>query len=387
MAGSAGFIPYAASATSIENSTIKFSTDATSLRPLTNLFNIPGINSGTTPFQFFHHGKLAATSAVTEAARLAMPKGLAIINWSVNLVNNWVWDEGDQRAEPFDVTMPMIGFELGGEGVLCHYTAPGSIPATAFHEITRFGGGVEGLSGVDPLTTSIPFNQFKTTIFAAWQSSTTPSAATSESWWGGTNNAIGGRRNPMLWLQCEEQIGADGTFDVNEYARLEMNATDSGAYPSVYFFKSQGTFQAKTAQAINSITGKIGSNTYDGSTYQNTANIVFVSGGTVSSGNAGQSIAFQTSNTNTAGIANRMRISQVGSFDMWDGAAWQAGTAGHFLRSSATGVPTWSNIFGATGATIGFYGVTAVARQLLPTGSTTDQLITALQTLGLIRQS
>lgn len=36
---------------------------------------------------------------------------------------------------------------------------------------------------------------------------------------------------------------------------------------------------------------------------------------------------------------------------------------------------------------IGFFGVASVARQLVPTGSTTDQVITALQNLGLFRQA
>ena len=42
-----------------------------------------------------------------------------------------------------------------------------------------------------------------------------------------------------------------------------------------------------------------------------------------------------------------------------------------------------------TGATLGFYGVTATARQLLATGAgaSVDDVITALQTLGLIKQS
>lgn len=39
------------------------------------------------------------------------------------------------------------------------------------------------------------------------------------------------------------------------------------------------------------------------------------------------------------------------------------------------------------GTNVGFYGVAPVARQVVPTGSSTDTLITALQTLGLIAQS
>lgn len=340
---SSGFLTSATGSSSIGNSGIKYSTDATTLRPSTNLFNIPGINAGSTPFQMYNHGMIAGQDTTTfpNNKLIFVPKGFVAINWSMGFYNNWRWDEADQRSEPYTTTLPMVGHEIGREGVLTHWTKAGNIPANSFHEINRFGGGIEGFSTISPYTTTVPFNQFKTTIFAKYASTTTPPGSTAESWWGGSGNTFQSRLNPMLWLHSEEVVGTAGTFNVNEYARFEMNASNSGAYPAIYLYKSQGTFASKTAQGTNTITGKIGANIYDGSTFQNTANISFTSGGTVASGDAGGQIVFQTSNTNTTSIANRFRFSQTGSFDVWNGSAWDSGTVGQLLFSTATGVSRW----------------------------------------------
>ena len=55
--------------------------------------------------------------------------------------------------------------------------------------------------------------------------------------------------------------------------------------------------------------------------------------------------------------------------------------------STGTADNTFATRFQILDAKIGFFGVTAVARQVVPTGSTTDQVITALQNLGLFSQT
>lgn len=62
---------------------------------------------------------------------------------------------------------------------------------------------------------------------------------------------------------------------------------------------------------------------------------------------------------------------------------FQTSTAG----ASSSTLQTPSSKLKLNGTGIGFFGVAPAARQLIPTGSTTDQVITALQTLGLFRQS
>lgn len=333
----ANFLPYATGATTIANSALKYVSDAQGLRVGTNLFTVPGINSGSAPFQIYNHGFLSS-----DGNRNSLPKGIVVVNWSLNLANNWQWDNVDQRAEPYDVTYPMIDLELGGEGVISHYTAPGSIPATAFHEINRFGGSVEGLSGIDPYTVHVPFNQFKATIFASYSNNTTPPAGTNEAWWGGSNNILDGRLNPLIWLHSDEQKGTLGTFNDNEYFRLENNGIAS-AYPAMYFYKSTGGFGAKTAALTNQIVGKIGGNAYDGTTWQNTAAIDFTTRGTISSGNAAQSIRFRLSATNTAGLTPSQE---------WfpDVITWNQ-TPYRFNHSSISTVPSYSSVFTPTNAT------------------------------------
>lgn len=299
------------------------------LYPAQSLHAIPPMNSGTTAFEFLNYGKMAAQ---TDTDRLALPKGLAIVNWSVNLVNNWVWDEAQQRSEPFDTDFPMIDLELGGEGVLCHYTAPGEVsPAVAFHEINRFGGSVDGLSGVSPYTVHVPFNQFKACIYAAYSATTTPDAGTELPWWGGSNNVLESVLNPLLWLNTEETKGSG--YNVNELARF--STYDASAYPVINFEKSNGSYDTKTIVITNSSMGQIGSNVYDGAAFQRTAQINFVTRGTMSSGNVGQSIVFQTSATNTAGISTRMDITHDGLVKMYTSDV-------RGLWSAVTGVPSYS---------------------------------------------
>jgi hypothetical protein len=73
------------------------------------------------------------------------------------------------------------------------------------------------------------------------------------------------------------------------------------------------------------------------------------------------------------------------SLTLSGGTGSVAGGACHLAASVTTGAPVPRVTADAVG--LGFYNVTPVARQVVPTGSSTDTLITALQTLGLISQS
>src|SRR5688572_11091746 len=105
---------------------------ATGLYDGQQLHQVPGLlNQDSTPVEILNLGRVG-TLVGDNLERAALPKGFVAINWSQNFVLNWQWSEANQRAEPFNVDHPMIGTEFGGEGLLCHYTAPGGIPATAF---------------------------------------------------------------------------------------------------------------------------------------------------------------------------------------------------------------------------------------------------------------
>lgn len=277
------------------------------LYPTGSLFQIPGLfNQDVPPIEFFHYGKLGSPVG-TELDRTLLPKGIVAINLSMNIVNNWQWDNVQGRAEPFDIDFPMVAIENGGEGVICHYTPPGGIPATSFHEITRFGGGVDGLSGVNPYTTYVPFSQFKTCIYACYSSSTTPPAGTDEAWWGGTGNTLGGLLNPLLWLRSEETKGTDF-----EFAAFEQNSSNNSP-SALYFKKSRGTNQTKTAISSGDSAGRIGWKAYDGDEYHITAFMDAVAAATATNNVAPLDIRFFTSPNTTANFVERLRITNNGS--------------------------------------------------------------------------
>lgn len=295
------------------------------------LHQIPGLlNEDSTPVEFLNLGSVG-THAGDNIDRVLLPKGFVAINWSQNFVLNWKWNDVTDRAEPFDTDFAMIGTEFGGEGFLVHYTIPGGIPATHFHEILRLGGGIDGLSGVDPYTTHIPFNQFKSTIYACYRATTTPDAATEHPWWGGSGNTLESVLNPLLWLNTEETKGSG--YNLNELAKFSAYGS---VYPAVNFEKSNGTYDSKTIVATDTAMGRIGSNVYDGSAFQNTAAITFLTRGTMSAGNAGQSIAFVTSPTNTAGLLTRAEVTNDGAFKFFIPLRSETGTV--------TGVPSYTTV-------------------------------------------
>lgn len=318
---------------------------ANGLYPGQSLYQIPGLlNQDVPPIEIFHYGKFG-NPVGTELDRTQLPKGIVALNLSMNIVNNWQWDNVQVRAEPYDTDFPMIAIENGGEGVLCHYTAPGEIPATAFHEITRFGGSVDGLSGYSPYTFHMPYNQFKATIFACYESTTTIDPATEEAWYKGSNNVnTRGGLNPLLWLIAEEAKGTD-----NEFILLESVDPSTSAFPAMYLAKSRGTYASPNEAASGDCIGRIGWKVYDTNSYEITSAIEVYAGATATNGVAPSIMRFKTSATNTAGLTTRIELTHDGK--------------------------------------IGFFNVTPVIRQVVPTGSTADQIITALQNLGLFAQA
>lgn len=318
---------------------------ANGLYPGGSLHQIPGLfNQDVPPIEIFHYGKYGNPTG-TELDRTQLPKGFVAFGLSLNIVNNWQWDNVQGRAEPYDTDFPMITIENGGEGVLCHYTAPGGMPATHFHEITRFGGSVDGLSGFSPYTYHIPYNQFKACIFACYESTTTIDPATEEAWWGGSNNVnTRGGLNPLLWLIAEEAKGTD-----NEFILLESVDPSTSAFPAMYLAKSRGTYNSPQEAASGDCIGRIGWKVYDTNSYEITSAIEVYAAATATNGNAPSIMRFKTSPSNTGNLTTRLELTGDGK--------------------------------------IGFFAVTPVVRQVVPTGSTADQIITALQNLGLFAQS
>lgn len=97
----------------------------------------------------------------------------------------------------------------------------------------------------------------------------------------------------------------------------------------------------------------------------------------------------------TASLAVYNTKTSTTSYERLD-ASWSADVARLWTSKGSGGGSARALVLGADGTellrfgsstTLSFFGVAAVARQLVPTGSSTDTVITALQNLGLFRQS
>lgn len=279
------------------------------------------------------------SSAQGLESRNLNPGGLMRAVGSVLLYRNFTFNDSLNRFEQFNTAADSFGssrIEMGGEGVNLVHDPPGVHPYQTPAGTMAFsvrGDGPRGLETQSAVTGYV--NQSMAKVFLSYHS--TDNYAQLGYW-------MNGASDPMLWLHTKEAKGTD-----NEMFRLEANASSATVYGGQYFHKSRGTMTSKTAVVADDIGGVLGWKFYDGNSYELTSVIQSVAKGTIGDGNAGSSLQFRTSATNTAGLATQIEIMD--------------------------------------GSQIGFFGVTPVARQVVPTGSTTDQVITALQNLGLFSQS
>ena len=113
----------------------------------------------------------------------------------------------------------------------------------------------------------------------------------------------------------------------------------------------------------------------EGYVYTSSNNLLIGTGGTGSSGN----LYFFTGGL-TSSTYIKLTISSGGVFTYKDGV--------NFVFGTTTGSQI-GTVGGSGGQKIGFWGATPVIQPLLATGTskTVDNVITVLQTLGLVRQS
>jgi hypothetical protein len=223
--------------------------------------------------------------------------GMVRINGRLQLVRNLQWDQANtkwltpiQDASAFGSAM----LEVGGEAMILHATPSGVNFSDVPHEIL-----MAKASGTDGETNNTIasgyFTQSKACIFARFNNTAYDPAATNNCW----NQTAG--TDPLLWLSAAQVKNTE-----NEFARFEGNG--AGVFGGLFFAQSGGTLGTRTAATTSSIMGTIRSKAHDGTNFQTTGAIDFVSRGTISSGNAGQSIRFLTSATNTAGLTSKFEI-------------------------------------------------------------------------------
>jgi len=293
---------------------------------------------GQANLEFMNLGNWNPSPQGTESRNL-VPAGIYRMIGNASLARNYKWNNSALRFETYNTASDSYGssiFEAGGEGANMNHVPAGTHPYQAPVGLlfSARGGGTRGTLTSSILTGYV--NQSYCPIFLGYH--LVNSVGSGLPYWSNADT------DAMLHFHTNIAKGTD-----NEMVLLEANSNTSTVYGAQYFKKSRGTLASKTVVSADDIGGRIGWKYYDGNSYELTAVIQSVAKGTIADGNAGASIQFLTSATNTAGLTK--------SFEIMDGAQ------------------------------IGFYGVTPVSRQVIATGSTTDQLITALQNLGLISQS
>lgn len=290
---------------------------------------------GQADFEIINLGNWNPSPQGTESRNL-VPSGLSRQIGNIIMFRNLKWNNTSKVFEQYNTAADSYGasvFEAGGEGANMVHHPPGTQPSS--HPVglgfSVRGGGSRG-EETDGVVTGY-VNQSFAKIFMGFETSVS-----------GLKYWANGASDPMLWIQTKEAKGTD-----NEMIALEANASSATVYGAHYFRKSRGTMESKTAVVADDITGRIGWKAYDGNSYEITAVIEAVAKGTVSDGNVGQNIRIRTSSTTVSGLNTLIECAYDNK--------------------------------------LAFFNQTPVARQVVPTGSTSDQIITALQNLGLFSQT
>jgi len=270
-------------------------------------------------------------------------------------------------------------------------TGNGTI-ATGGYTLTVPATGTAALLGANVFTTLQTITQANanTGILASTGYSLTGSNATSMIDLAGTWNTSG---TPTLIKANVTNTASNGSsllidLQVGGSSRFKVAATTGHVTSSGGFFAS-GSFDLASTWGVNGSTGN---------------QVMYVTGTFGwSAGNGGQGatadalLARKTTASIGLGVthattptaqylsAHNVTTGTGASLTLSGGTGSVAGGACHLAASVTTGAPVPRVTADAVG--LGFYNVTPVARQVVPTGSSTDTLITALQTLGLISQS
>lgn len=264
------------------------------------MFGIETEDVGTYPFELLNIGNPGFVPQGTETRNI-VPAGIVRIGGNIHFLRNITWDQANLEWDTYSQVTDAYGsglLEMGGEGINFHVSPSGATFGTTLR--MAMSVRAEGARQLTGYTTG-PVNQILAPLFAQYRS-----AGGNASWLPTT------AATPMVHLLSQELKGTAGTFDQNEYLRLETNSSTSTVYPALNFKNSGGTYGSRTAILTNKSVGQVGSVVYDGTTDQKTAEILFTTRGTIASGNAGQSIKFVTSPDNTAGLLSRMEIMDDG---------------------------------------------------------------------------
>lgn len=290
-----------------------------------NLGAIETAGNGQSPLELINIGNPGGDTD----DRNLVPAGVARHTGSIVVFRNMQWDNANNRwITPYQSAggFGASCFEAGGEAAILHAIPAGADFYAVPHEILLAkASGTDAEQAADRISSGY-YLQSKATFFARFSSEAYVPSSTANAW----NDATGAQ--PLLWLSSRETKATE-----NEFARFEMNANASGAWPAIYFAKSRGTLGTKTVAVTGETSARIGFKVWDGDEYHITAAIDTETYGTMGNNSVGQRIKFKTSATNTASLVTRWEI------------------VGNSLRQEVSGistVPVYSSFAGFSPANV-----------------------------------
>jgi hypothetical protein len=226
-----------------------------------------------------------------------IPTALIRTNWALSLTHGIRLNTAAGKWENWDIMRPTSAIEAGYEGATLHAATWGRNFSDQLHELLQARGkGIDG-GATGAGTDTGKFVQIKVPLAMRYKSGSY--SGDSDSW-------EGGDQRPFVWLMSEESKAPEG-----EYMRFEQNAaTSSGG--QLYFKKSRGTANSKSAGNSGDNAGIINWSNYDGANYVTGARIMSVLEANASAGSSPTALRFDAGSSSGT-LAERMRITSGGN--------------------------------------------------------------------------
>lgn len=279
------------------------------------------VGNGQENLEFLNLGNLIGN---TEDRNL-VPGGVYRAIGSIIMSRNSIWSVANSRWEYALSTASGYGaawVEIGGEGVNFMAAPVGTHPyqaAAAGMNFSIRGGGLRSVTGY----TTGYVNQTMAPMAGVYES-----AASGLAQWADT-----GGTQPIFHALSEEAKGSGGSL--GEFYRAESHGSSYGAYA---FRNSNGTYGSPSNVSSNKVLGSVYSVAYGGA-YRRTAEINFMSRGTVSGSAVGQSILLRTSPDTDANLADRFEVT-------YDGLLKAQTVALRYNNSALSTIPVYSSFAG-----------------------------------------
>lgn len=273
--------------------------------------------NGQANLEFINLGNLIGN---TEDRNL-VPGGFYRAIGSILMSRNTVWNAASSRWEYSFSTANGYGaawVEIGGEGVNIMAAPVGTHPYSMETGGMNFSFRGAGLRSVTGYTTGF-VNQ-----------SMAPLAIVFESAASGLGQYLENTgAQPLFHALSEETKGSGGAL--GEFYRAEQHGSSYGAYS---FRSSNGTYGSPSNSSSNKVVGAVYSTPYGGA-YRRTAEMQFITRGTVTGSAVGQSMLFRTSPDTDANLADRFEIT-------YDGLLTSKTAPARFEHSSVSAIPSYS---------------------------------------------